>query len=247
MATTADQPHSRTWGTWAWLRARPSAVLMLTQLGGILAYPFLGDSAVGRGLFSTIGLLVLGLAVFAVRATEALTWVSVVLGVPVVVLTVLEALHPDDGGIVVASSLLHAAFYLYTAYALIRYMFHDDVVTTDEIWATGATFTVVAWGFAYLYAATQVIWPGSFTAAVDPEADRTWVELLFLSVTTLTSTGLSDVVPVIPHARSFVMLEQIAGMLYIALVIARVMALLSARQARRGIGLLPDERPRGDD
>ncbi|WZH53016.1 MAG: ion channel [Nocardioides alkalitolerans] len=206
---------------------------MLTQLGGILVYPFLGDSATGRGAFGTIGLVVLVLAVFAVRATEALTWVSLVLGGPLVVLTVLEAMRPDNGAIVVGSSLLHAVFYFYTAWALIRYMFHDDEVTNDEIWATGATFTVVAWGFAYLYVAVQVVWPGSFTAAVDAEQQRSWVELLFLSVTTLTSTGLSDVVPVLPHARSVVMLEQIAGMLYIALVIARVMALLSARKARR--------------
>lgn len=206
---------------------------MLTQLGGILVYPFLGDSATGRGAFGTIGLVVLVLAVFAVRATEALTWISLVLGGPLVVLTVLEAMRPDNGAIVVGSSLLHAVFYFYTAWALIRYMFHDDEVTNDEIWATGATFTVVAWGFAYLYVAVQVVWPGSFTAAVDAEQQRSWVELLFLSVTTLTSTGLSDVVPVLPHARSVVMLEQIAGMLYIALVIARVMALLSARKARR--------------
>jgi hypothetical protein len=206
---------------------------MLTQLGGILVYPFLGDSATGRGAFGTIGLVVLVLAVFAVRATEALTWVSLVLGGPLVVLTVLEAMRPDNGAIVVGSSLLHAVFYFYTAWALIRYMFHDDEVTNDEIWATGATFTVVAWGFAYLFVAVQVVWPGSFTAAVDAEQQRSWVELLFLSVTTLTSTGLSDVVPVLPHARSVVMLEQIAGMLYIALVIARVMALLSARKARR--------------
>lgn len=222
--------------TWGWLRTHPSAVLMLTQLAGIAIYPFLGDAAPGRAVFSTLGLLVLVLATFAVRATEVLSWVLLVIGGPLVVLTIWEVLHPDAGGVVIASSILHAVFYFYTAYALIRYMFHDDVITTDEIWATGATFTVVAWGFAYLYAAVQVAWPGSFTAAVDPEADRSWVELLFLSVTTLTSTGLSDVVPVLPHARSVVMLEQIAGMLYIALVIARVTALLSAVQARRGNG-----------
>ncbi|WP_338037371.1 ion channel [Nocardioides zeae] len=234
MATsTGPSVSSALAGSWDWLRAHPSAVLMLTQLGGIAVYPFLGDSGTGRGAFGTIGLLVLVLAVFAVRATQALTWVSLVLGGPLVVLTVLEAMRPDNGAIVVGSSLLHAVFYFYTAWALIRYMFHDDEVTNDEIWATGATFTVVAWGFAYLYIAVQVVWPGSFTAAVDPEQQRSWVELLFLSVTTLTSTGLSDVVPVLPHARSVVMLEQIAGMLYIALVIARVMALLSARKARR--------------
>ena len=45
---------------------------------------------------------------------------------------------------------------------MIRYLFHDDQVTRDELYATGAAFTVVAWGFAYVYAAAQVVWPGSF-------------------------------------------------------------------------------------
>ena len=53
--------------------------------------------------------------------------------------------------------------------------------------------------------------------------------MLYLSVTTMTSLGLSDIVPVRPHARAFVMLEQIAGMLYLALAVARVMALTVAR------------------
>ena len=37
------------------------------------------------------------------------------------------------------------------------------------------------------------------------------MELLFLSFTTLTSTGLSDIVPVQAFARSLVMIEQLAG------------------------------------
>lgn len=219
---------------WHWLEHHPSAMLMCTQLGAILIYPFLDDSAGGRSALGMIGLIALVLAVFAVRATEALTWVSVVLGLPLVVLTFLESFHPTDP-VVLSSALLHAAFYFYTAYALIRYMFHDDVVTADEVWATGATFTVVAWGFAYVFVAVQVVWPGSFTAAIDPEAQRTWVELLFLSITNLTSTGLSDIAPVLPHARSVVAIEQIAGMLYIALVIARIIALMSLRRSRRDL------------
>lgn len=205
---------------------------MLVQLGALLVYPFLDDSATGRAAVGVIGISALIIAVFAVRATEALTWVSLVIGAPALVLTVLEATHPNLEPVVMASALLHATFYFYTAYALLRYMFHDDVVTDDEVWATGATFTVLAWGFAYLYAAMQIIWPGSFIAAIAPHDPRSWLELLFLSVTTMTSTGLSDIVPVLPHARSVVMLEQIAGMLYIALVIARVMALLNNRRTR---------------
>ncbi|TCJ31082.1 potassium channel family protein [Nocardioides jejuensis] len=215
------------------LKRNPCGVLLAVQLIGLLAYPYLGDQPVGRAIFGLLGLVVLTLAVRAVRLTPALTWVAIVLGIPVVVLTVLEGVTPDNSAIVATSGLAHAAFYGYTAWALIRYMFQDDVVTTDELWATGATFTVVAWAFAYLYAAVQVFWPGSFTAAVDADVPRTWIDLLFLSVTTLTSTGLSDIVPVKPHARSFVMVEQIAGMLYLAMVVARVTA-LTLRPARKG-------------
>ena len=89
------------------------------------------------------------------------------------------------------SALVHAPFYFYVSYAMIRYLFHDDWVTRDELFATGAAFTVVAWAFAYLYAAAQVIWPGSFVGANGVE--QPWFNLLFLSFTNLTSVGLSDV------------------------------------------------------
>lgn len=207
------------------LKRNPCGVLLAVQLLGLLVYPYLGEQPVGRATFGLLGLVVLTLAVRAVRLTPALTWVAILLGVPVIVLTVLEGIAPDNHAVLATSGLVHAAFYGYTAWALIRYMFLDDVVTTDELWATGATFTVVAWAFAYLYVAAQVFWPGSFIAAVDSDAPRTWMDLLFLSVTTLSSTGLSDIVPVTPHARSFVMIEQIAGMLYLAMVVARVTAL----------------------
>jgi hypothetical protein len=128
------------------------------------------------------------------------------------------------------SAVLHAVFYFYTSFALIRYMFVDRFVSVDELYATGATFTVVAWAFAYTFLAVQVVWPGSFTAAIAPEAPRTWFELLFLSFTNLTSVGLSDIVPVLPQARSWVMIEQVAGLLYVALVISRVVGLTVARQ-----------------
>ena len=214
----------------------PCALLLFVQLGALLTYPFVetatfGDyREFGRACFGLIGLLVLFLAVRAVRATPALTWVAVVLGGPVVMLTVAEAVWPDNDSIAFWSALLHALFYFYTGYGLLRYMFADNWVTRDELYATGATFTVVAWGFAYLYVAVQFLWPNSFTIYGETlPGVRTWYELLYLSITTMTSTGLSDIYAVTPHARSFVLLQQIAGMLYVALVVARLVGLTIAR------------------
>ena len=212
---------------------QPSAVLLAVQLTGVLLYPFMDGSPVGRAALSSFALVVLILAVRAVRATSALLWVALLLGVPIVALTILEVVDPLNTQVILWSSVLHAVFYLYTSLALLRYMFRDRFVTTDELWATGATFTVVAWAFAHTFMAVQVIWPGSFTAAVAGDAQRTWFELLFLSFTNLTSVGLSDITPVLPHARSWVMIEQVAGLMYVALVISRIVGLTIARQRTR--------------
>ena len=211
-------------------RRHPSALLLVAQLLGILAYPFMGESAPGRAAVSLFSIIVLGLAVWAVRATPALIQVSLGLGVATVIATVLEAAMPDNDAVVLVSAVLHTAFYFYTAYALIRYMFSDERVTRDELYATGATFTVVAWAFAYLYVACQIVYPGSFIAAVDPGSPRTWMELLFVSFTTLTSVGLGDVIPVQPQARALVMTEMVAGVMYLALVVSRLVGLALSRR-----------------
>jgi len=91
----------------------------------------------------------------------------------------------------------------------------------------------VAWGFAHLYGWCQALFPGCFTAAVDPNEPRSWMELLSLSFTTLSSVGLGDVIPVHPFARALVMLEQVAGVGYIAMVVSRLVTLLASRDAGR--------------
>ncbi len=222
---------------------QPSGVLLAVQISAVLVYPFMDESPIGRAALSTFALIVLFLAVRTVRATPAQLWVAVLLGVPIVVLTALEILDPLNNQVVLWSSVLHAVFYFYTSFALLRYMFVDRFVTTDELWATGATFTVVAWAFAYTYMAVQVLWPGSFDATIAPEAPRTWFEMLYLSFTNLTSVGLSDITPVLPHARSWVMIEQVAGLLYVALVISRIVGLTIARQRATHTAHLVDNEP----
>ena len=206
------------------IRSTPSGVLLFAQLLAVLAYTFAGDNALGRVLLGVFSVVVLAVAVYAVRSTPALTWVAVLLGVPVVLLTIAEGLVGDHDQVTLWSALFHAAFYGYTAYGLIRYLFDDTWVTRDEIFAVGANFTVVSWMFAYLFVAIQVVWPGSFTA-FQGQGHRTFLELLYLSFANLTSVGLSDVAAVLPMARSVVIIEQVAGVMYVALIIARVVGL----------------------
>jgi hypothetical protein len=212
-------------------RREPSALLLAGQLLAVLLYPFMEGSDVGRAAFSLFGIALLGLVVLAVRRTPGLNWVAIGLGIPATALLLTQVVTGSDD-LLAYSSGLEAALYFYAAGAMVAYMLADRVITRDELYAVGATFTLVAWAFAYLFIVCQAIYPGSFTAAIDPGGERTWMELLFLSFTTLSSTGLSDVVPVEASARSIVMIEQLAGLAYLAIVVSRLVALTVHRPER---------------
>jgi hypothetical protein len=179
--------------------------------------------------------VVLALTLRAVHATPALQWVAITLAVPAVGLLVAQAVTGEEELVVWAAGF-EAGLYFYAAWAMLRYMYADHEVTRDELYALGAVFTLVAWAFAYTYVVLQAWQPGSFSAAADPGADRSWTELLYLSVTTLSSTGLSDVAPLGGHARSVGMLEQMAGVFYIAMVVSRLIGIRAAKAAAEEVG-----------
>ena len=222
--TVTAPATSRRRTTLAYLRETPSAGLLLVQLLGILLYPWMEKSPAGRALLGAFGLLILGVALRVVRRSPWVTGLALMLAVTVVALSVVHAVAPHPA-LPVAIALVESAFYFYATGSLIAYMFQDSVATTDELFAAGATFTLLAWAFAYAFAACDAIRPGSFSAPIDPQGSRTWMELLFLSVAVLSSVGLSDVLPVTGMARALVMLESFAGVMYMTLVVSRLISL----------------------
>jgi hypothetical protein len=206
----------------------PSAALLAVQLLGLVVYPLMEESPKGRALFGAFGLLVLGAALFVVRRSPWLTWVGTLLALPIVILSLASVTAPG-ADLVVWTAALEAVFYFYATGGLIAYMVQDWVTTADELFAAGATFTLLAWAFAYVFVVCQALVPGSFSAG-EAQTARTWIELLFLSVAVLSSVGLSDIVPATPMARGIVMLEAFAGVMYIALVVSRLISMSVANR-----------------
>lgn len=230
MTTTWEElrdPPSRAARWRATLRKQPSAFLLIVQVVVILLLPGLEDSDWGRAVISLLSLAAVVTAVFTVRSTPALTWLSVTLALPAAVFEVWSLFDDRPIILVLAHSFL-AVFYFYTAYALISYMFEDYWVTKDELFAVGACFTVLVFAFAYVFLAIQEVYPASFTA-FDGPGQRTLLELLYYSGANLTSVGLSDVGPIRPEARAIGTVEQLTGVMYVAMVISRLVALTVMR------------------
>jgi hypothetical protein len=214
------------------LRRHPSAMLLVVQLLGVMLYPLMENTATGRALLGAFGVLVLALALWVVNRSPAVNWVAWLLAVPSVACSLLGTLQ-DIAGLVTFAQALECLLYFYTAASLIAYMLEDHRVTSDELFAAGATFTLLAWAFAFAFALCQQWYPGSFGTGTDPAVPRTWMELLYLSFSVLSAVGLSDIGPVQPQARALVMLEQFAGVMYIALVVSRLIGLTIQRSPGR--------------
>ena len=90
------------------------------------------------------------------------------LGIPATVLLLIQAVTQDDSAPGLLLGPRGAALLLYARGALVAYMLEDHVITRDELFAVGATFTLVAWGFAYVFTVYQEIEPGAFTTADGP-------------------------------------------------------------------------------
>ena len=212
----------------AWLaRRHPSAFLLGAQLLSLLLYPLMDGARDGRLLFGAATLVVVPLAVWVVHRSPAVTRVAWALAIPAILLTGFCVFTGNDT-LLPLSAVLEATLYFYAAAGLTVYMLEDHRVTSDELFAAGATFTLIAWGFAYAYFACQAWYPDSFTG-FEPERQRTWIELLYYSFANLTATGMGDMLPVGAHARVLTMLEQFAGVAYLVTVVSRLIGLTVAR------------------
>lgn len=207
----------------------PSRMLLLVQLAAVLLYPWF-DGPGGHLVLSAISVGVLSAAVLMVRRSPRETWIAFALAVAGVVAF---ALYRMTGGKVlgVIGAIGYAAAYFYSAVALISYMMQDERTSVDEMWAAGATFMLFAEAYAWLFMALQLVRPDAFVIPGGAPGPLSWVQLLFLSSSNFSATGLSDIYPAIPQARMLLVVEQWNGVMYIAIVVARLAGMLRSRSS----------------
>ena len=202
-------------------KRHPSAILLLTQLLGMMLYPFIENTEAGHIVFNAFGIVVLGITIKMVGRTPGHAWISASFAAPVIVLLILQSGFSMPQ-LLPWSSALEALFYFYAAGSLIAYMMGDRVATRDEFFAAGATFTLLAWAFTHLFVLIQALQPGTFAAAINASDPRTWTQLNYLSFALLSSTGIGDVIPLTTHARAVASVEMFVGQMYLAAVVARL-------------------------
>lgn len=210
---------------WKGFKLLPSAWLLLVQLNMLILYLVTSSSRSDQILTWALGVLALLMIAKVIRQTPVYSAIGLFFVAGAFVFSILMLIGLGSVTIQVTAHVFEAAAYFCAAYGLVRYMFEDRYLTKDELFAAGAVFTLLAWAFAFLYSICQLLVPNSFQNPNHVGEYQTWLDLLFLSFSLQSATGLSDVIPLAPAARMVAMLQMFCGVMYLALIVSRLIAL----------------------
>ncbi|NOZ23760.1 MAG: hypothetical protein GXP25_22005 [Planctomycetes bacterium] len=195
--------------------------------------PIVGDPArlFGISVFDICICAILISAVRAVAETRRATIIALAVVIPMLILTGISNLVPSKP-IDFVEHILFAIFFAFTMCVILRDVLSAGKITGHKI--VGAIcvylFLGIIWGF--LYSLTEMLSPGSFSAAgVTVTGDAAvprrlyFSHITYYSFVTLSTLGYGDIVPVKPVSRMLSWMEAVTGQLYIAILIARLVAL----------------------
>src|SRR5262249_55188943 len=135
---------------------------------------------------------------------------------------------------------LGALFFAFIAVTILTAVLRDQIVTGDTISGALCVYFLIALVWMFLYLLVESVHPGSFRIAdgAIPAIDTAhrssdFVSLfLYFSLVTLSTVGFGDIVPITGPARGLVALEGIVGQFYLAVLVARLVGLYTARGRR---------------
>lgn len=217
--------------TISFLRRYPFAMLLCVQLLSVLFYGFMTDSKISHFIFNCLGLIVPILAVWVVYRSPASNWIGFVL-VTASVGSTLLALFGGLPQLLIWAHAFESLLYFYAAISLVMYMFNDNIVTLDELYAAAATFTLLVWAFALAYSVCQQIYPNSISGGSSVTQLRSWIELLFFSFSVQSGTGLSDLLPISSQSRAIASIQMFSGVMYITIVLSHLVGLAASTKSK---------------
>jgi hypothetical protein len=203
--------------------------LLVCQVLLLILFPYLEKPGLPMLLFRLLGAAAFVSGVYAVSEKRVQWITALVLAIPAGILNALVVFHLDPR-ITIPTMILTILFLVFTLVVLLRAVLRAGQVTSDTIYGALSVYLLMAvtWAAAYLLLVT--LQPGAIAmdAVRHPNHSMDWFDCVFYSFVTLTSLGYGDIVPITGQARSLSILEAVSGMMYVAVLIARLVGLHAA-------------------
>jgi hypothetical protein len=179
---------------------------------------------IARPIVETLALAVLALVVVLSNRRGAI--VTIVLGL---VATFASRLLGPEWAPIAASFLRHGGnivTFSALTWVVLHAVYAPGRITFHRLQGAAVLYLNVAVICASAFSLIWELSPAAFaTLAAPTGAPDELATMLYFSLTTLTTTGYGDIVPVDPFARSLANLESVIGLFYLAITVARLVTL----------------------
>ena len=118
-------------------------------------------------------------------------------------------------------------FYFFTIAVLLNDVTKQKVITTDLLLGSLCVYILVALFFGSIYIHIEYYYPQSFdfgridVSALSSSKEKVF-NFVYFSFTTLCTVGFGDILPVSIFAKAVVIIEEITGIFYLALLVSRL-------------------------
>jgi len=205
-------------------RRSRSAFLLCSVLLFFAATPFLENRRGGETLIVLILYLTLVAATTVLSEKRGLFLSAVPLAGASIGLLWLDHVY-HNMSFAIAANLSLIAFVGLVCVSLFVYLGKQGAIDRERIIVSVCLYFLLALFWFSVFQLTNTLHPGSFAengatlaGAIPPS------KILYFSLTSLTTLGFGDIIPIRPPARMFAALEAAFGVLYIAITVARLVA-----------------------
>jgi ion channel len=226
VVTAANEAPSESWVISPATRRFSAVELLLVLIALFASFPFierLKANALIESILLTVTLLS---AVLAIAARGSVLIIAILLAVPSLAGRWIHHYRPDvlPPEVFLVGAILLVIFVIWN---LLAFVLHARVVNTEVLCASISAYLLLGlvWTFAYWLVAD--LNPRAFalnaSSGVDPS--MTGFNGLYFSLITLSTVGYGDITPVSNVARMLAAMEAVTGVLYVAVLIARLVSI----------------------
>jgi hypothetical protein len=139
----------------------------------------------------------------------------------------------DQAALVPMSLALWTVVALLAAASTLRFALGARAVDREHLYAALSAYLLAGVFFGVFYWVIEDTWPGSFAIPGDgAQGNFSLTGALYYSFVTLATLGYGDIVPRSEVARGLAIIEAVAGQLYLAVMIARLVSLYASRERK---------------
>jgi hypothetical protein len=199
------------------------AYLLAALLALLVIYPFLQDAVAGRYALGIVNVTLMLAAIAAASRSRLSLPTALLLGAIAIGLLCWHLIHRGRLPYIVLGVAM-GLYYGFVILDLLAYVLRPGIVTVDKLFAAVSVYVLIGFFWTTLFALLYELQPTAFLADGNAAASKAFDFYDFLAVSfgTLTTAGFSSIVPATHHARSLLILEQLNGVLYVAVLIARL-------------------------